>query len=260
MKKLLAGENPYYKTDYLDRKHKFMRQDGRSPQELRPITFTIHATELPYGSVICRFGNTHVFCTVSVEQGVPKFITDPQQGWLTAEYRMLPAATNPRQPREWQKLSGRTQEIQRLIGRSLRSALDLRSIPNLTLTVDVDVLQADGGTRTAGITGGFVALVGAIERLQKEGKIIGDPQITSIAGVSVGLIEGVPYLDLNYDEDKIATVDFNVVMNGKGGLIEVQGTGESGDFSRKELNAMLDLAEQGIQELFLKQTQALSSA
>lgn len=235
-----------------------MRQNDRSPQALRPISFSTRVTDQPYGSVICRFGNTHVFCTVTVEQGVPKFISDPNQGWLTAEYRMLPGATSPRQPREWQKLSGRTQEIQRLIGRSLRAALDLRSIPNLTLTVDVDVLQADGGTRTAGITGGFVALAGAIDRLIQEGRVTKDMQIISIAGVSVGLIDGIPHLDLNYGEDKIASPDLNVVMDSKGGLIEVQGTAESGAFSRQELNAMLDLAEQGIQELFLKQKQALA--
>jgi ribonuclease PH len=181
------------------------------------------------------------------------------QGWLTAEYRMLPAATLPRQAREWQKLSGRTQEIQRLIGRSLRAALDLTKIPDLTLTVDVDVLQADGGTRTAGITGSFVALHLAIQRLLTERVIATSPIINSIAAVSVGIIDLQPYLDLDYSEDKQAEVDLNVVMNDKLELIEVQGTAEANSYTRSQLNQMLDLAELGIKELFTLQKQALAS-
>jgi ribonuclease PH len=188
-----------------------------------------------------------------VETVVPKFLEDKQQGWLTAEYRMLPGATLPRQPREWQKLSGRTQEIQRIVGRSLRAALDLQLIPNLTLTVDADVLQADGGTRTAAITGGYVALRMAIKRMLEEGLITQSPIVRVIAAVSVGLVNGLPYLDLDYSEDKVAEVDFNVVMDSEGQLIELQGTGETGTFSRAQLNSMLDLAETGIKELFQKQ-------
>jgi ribonuclease PH len=188
-----------------------------------------------------------------VETVVPKFLEDKQQGWLTAEYRMLPSATLPRQPREWQKLSGRTQEIQRIVGRSLRAALDLQLIPNLTLTVDADVLQADGGTRTAAITGGYVALRMAIKRMLEEGLITQSPIVRVIAAVSVGLVNGLPYLDLDYSEDKVAEVDFNVVMDSEGQLIELQGTGETGTFSRAQLNSMLDLAETGIKELFQKQ-------
>ncbi len=229
------------------------RSDGRSPEELRPVSFECGFTAVPYGSVLAKFGNTHVLCTVSVEAVVPKFLEDKQQGWLTAEYRLLPGATLPRQPREWQKLSGRTQEIQRLIGRSLRAALDLHLIPNFTLTVDADVLQADGGTRTAAITGGYVALQMAVQRMLAEGLITQSPIVRAIAAVSVGLINGLPHLDLDYSEDKVAEVDFNVVMDGEGQLIEVQGTGEAGTFSRGQLNAMLDLAELGIKQLLQKQ-------
>jgi ribonuclease PH len=229
------------------------RRDGRSPSELRQISFECGFTTVPYGSVLTKFGNTHVLCTVSVETVVPKFLEDKQQGWLTAEYRMLPGATLPRQPREWQKLSGRTQEIQRIVGRSLRAALDLQLIPNLTLTVDADVLQADGGTRTAAITGGYVALRMAIKRMLEEGLITQSPIVRVIAAVSVGLVNGLPYLDLDYSEDKVAEVDFNVVMDSEGQLIELQGTGETGTFSRAQLKSMLDLAETGIKELFQKQ-------
>jgi len=229
------------------------RSDGRSPQDLRPIEFVCGFTALPYGSVLAKFGKTHVLCTVSVESTVPKFLADKQQGWLTAEYRMLPGATLPRQPREWQKLSGRTQEIQRLIGRSLRAAVDLSVIPNFTLMVDADVLQADGGTRTTAITGGYVALQMAVTRMLAEGLISRSPIIKAVAAVSVGLIGGVPHLDLDYSEDQSAEVDFNVVMDADGQLIEVQGTGEAGTFNRQQLNAMLDLAEVGIKQLLLKQ-------
>jgi len=225
------------------------RKDGRSPQELRIISFESGFTALPLGSVLAKFGNTHVLCTVSVEESVPKFLADQQQGWLTAEYRMLPGATLPRQPREWQKLSGRTQEIQRLIGRSLRAALDLSVIPNFTLMVDADVLQADGGTRTTAITAGYVALRLAVQKMLEQGLIQQSPIVKAIAAVSVGLIDGIPHLDLDYSEDKLAGVDFNVVMDSDGQLVEVQGTGEAGTFSRAQLNSMLDLAEMGIKQI-----------
>ncbi len=225
------------------------RPDGRSPDELRPIQIEVGFTSLPAGSVLARFGGTHVLCTVSAERGVPQFLQDSGRGWLTAEYRLLPGATRPRQPRELMKLSGRTQEIQRLIGRSLRAALDLAAMPNLTLTVDVDVLQADGGTRTAGISAGFVALRCAITRLLAEEALTVDPIQRAIAAVSVGLIDGEARLDLNYSEDAAASVDLNVVADEALHLIEVQGTAESGSYTRQQLNAMLDLAEAGIQRI-----------
>jgi ribonuclease PH len=231
----------------------WQRPDGRKADQLRPVSFQRGFTELPTGSVLGKFGNTQVICTVSIEAGVPKFLQDSAQGWLTAEYRLMPGSTKPRQPRELTKLSGRTQEIQRLIGRSLRAAIDFSLIPNYTITVDVDVLQADAGTRTGGITAGFVALESAIARLMAEGAIACSPIKTAIAAVSVGLIHEVPFLDLNYDEDVAASVDLNVVMNDKLQLIEVQGTAESKSYSREQLNQMLDLAQKGIQELFVTQ-------
>jgi len=229
----------------------FIRQriDGRAWDQLRPVHLQSHFTEAPAGSVLAKFGDTQLICTVSIEEGVPKFLAGSDQGWLTAEYRMLPAATIPRQQREFMKLSGRTQEIQRLIGRSLRAALDLTAIANYTVTIDVDVLQADGGTRTGGITGGFMALKAACDRLLSEGKFKRSPIKKSVAAVSVGLLDGMPILDLNYKEDVAVSVDLNVVMDSEGKLIEVQGTGESDTFSRSQLNQMLDVAEKGINEL-----------
>ncbi|MCA6503528.1 MAG: ribonuclease PH [Pseudanabaena sp.] len=226
------------------------RPDGRAWDQLRTVHLQRNFTKSPAGSVLAKFGDTQLICTVSIEEGVPKFLTGSNQGWLTAEYRMMPASTIPRQQREFMKLSGRTQEIQRLIGRSLRAALDMTVIANYTFTVDIDVLQADGGTRTGGITGGFVALKAACDRLFSEGKITRSPIKKAVAAVSVGLLDGVPILDLNYQEDVAVSVDLNVVMDSTGKLIEVQGTAESETFSRSQLNQMLDVAEKGISELF----------
>ncbi|OIP72192.1 MAG: ribonuclease PH [Oscillatoriales cyanobacterium CG2_30_44_21] len=228
------------------------RADGRAWDQLRPVHLQHPFTSAPAGSVLAKFGDTQLICTVSIEEGVPKFLAGSNQGWLTAEYRMLPAATIPRQQRELMKLSGRTQEIQRLIGRSLRAAVDLTAIANYTITIDVDVLQADGGTRTGGITGGFVALKSACDRLLSEGIFTRSPIKKSVAAVSVGLLDGMPILDLNYQEDVAVSVDLNVVMDSEGQLIEVQGTGESDTFSRSQLNQMLDAAEKGIKELLTK--------
>ena len=227
----------------------FHRTDGRTWDQLRPVQLQRNFTKAPAGSVLAKFGDTQLICTVSIEEGVPKFLTGSNQGWLTAEYRMMPASTIPRQQREFMKLSGRTQEIQRLIGRSLRAAIDMTAIANYTFTVDIDVLQADGGTRTGGITGGFVALQAACDRLLAEGKITKSPIRHAVAAVSVGLLDGLPILDLNYQEDVAVSVDLNVVMDSTGKLIEVQGTGESDTFSRSQLNQMLDVAEKGIKEL-----------
>jgi ribonuclease PH len=235
------------------------RPDGRVPDQLRPVIFQPEFTALPSGSVLAKFGDTHLLCTVSVERGVPKWLQDQNQGWLTAEYRMLPGATVPRQKRETSQLSGRTQEIQRLIGRSLRAALDLSLIPNHTISVDVDVLQADGGTRTGGITASFVALQAAMTKLFSQGFLPANPIKQVIAAVSVGLMEHTCLLDLNYAEDSQAAVDLNVVMNDQLQLIEVQGTAETRAYSRSQLNQMLELAEQGITKLQQLQTLALSS-
>ncbi len=227
----------------------WQRPDGRHSQQLRPIVFERGFTRTPAGSVLASCGETKVLCTVSVEEGVPRFLKDSGQGWLTAEYRMLPGSTPERQRRELMKLSGRTQEIQRLIGRSLRAALDMDVLGERTLTVDADVIQADGGTRTTAITGGFVALQEAIAQLLSQGVLARSPLQRGIAAVSVGLIDGEPILDLNYPEDVAATVDFNVVMTSELELIEVQGTAESGTYSRRQLDQILDVAETGIQEL-----------
>jgi ribonuclease PH len=237
----------------------WQRPDDRTPDQLRPIRFDRHFTRFAAGSVLAHCGDTQVLCTVSVQPGVPKFLEGQGQGWLTAEYRMLPTATHPRHTREFMKLSGRTQEIQRLIGRSLRAALDMKALGERTLLVDADVLQADAGTRTTAITGGFVAMSDAIDQLIKAGELERSPIRHQIAAISVGLIEGVPYLDLNYPEDVAADVDFNVVLNNEMNLIELQGTAEEGSYSRAQLNQMLDLAEKGIGEVMEIQRQAIAS-
>lgn len=237
----------------------WQRLDGRRADELRPISFELGFTRFAVGSVLTKCGDTQVLCTVTVQTGVPKFLEGTGKGWLTAEYRMLPAATPRRQERELLKLSGRTQEIQRLIGRSLRAALDLEALGERTVTVDADVLQADAGTRTTAITGGFVALAMAIANLLQQGVLERSPIRNSVAAVSVGLLQGEPCLDLNYVEDVAAEVDFNVVMNDQLGIIEVQGTAEEGTFNRTQLNQLVDLAEKGIQELLAFQRQALGS-
>lgn len=225
------------------------RPDHRTPDQLRPIEFIHGFTKHSAGSVLAKCGDTHVLCTVTIQEKVPRFLEGQGQGWLTAEYRMLPGATHERRDRELMKLSGRTQEIQRLIGRSLRSTLDMPKLGERTLVVDCDVLQADGGTRTTSITGAYVALKDAIDQLLTDGKLTESPLIHQVAATSVGLIEGDAYLDLNYVEDVRADIDANIVMNELGELIEIQGTAEAGSFTRSQLNQILDLAEKGIQEL-----------
>ncbi len=227
----------------------WQRPDGREFNELRPFSFVREFTKFAPGSVLTKCGDTQVLCTVTIQPGVPKFLEGTGKGWLTAEYRMLPGATVQRQPRELMKLSGRTQEIQRLIGRSLRASLDFKALGEYTITVDADVLQADAGTRTASITGGYVALVDALNNMVKMGKLEKSPLCHQIAAISVGVIEGEPFLDLNYIEDVAAEVDFNIVMNEELNIIEVQGTAEERSFSRHQLNRILDLGEKGIQEL-----------
>ena len=233
------------------------RPDGRQPHELRPISFMREFTKFAPGSVLTKCGNTQVLCNVTIQPGVPKFLEGTGSGWITAEYRMLPAATPQRQAREFLKLSGRTQEIQRLIGRSLRASVDLKALGELTLTVDADVLQADAGTRTASITGGYVALADALDKLVQNGELERSPIRHQIAAVSVGLLEGEPFLDLDYLEDVAAEVDFNIVMNEQLSIIELQGTAEEESFTRTQLNQILDLAEKGIQELLQAQRQCL---
>lgn len=235
----------------------WIRSDQRRPDQLRPVRFEREFTQFAAGSVLAHCGETKVLCTVSVQPGVPRFLEGSGQGWLTAEYRMLPTATHQRQDREFLKLSGRTQEIQRLIGRSLRAALNMEVLGERTLTVDADVLQADAGTRTTAITGGFVALSDAIATLLKRGDLERSPIQHQIAAISIGLLEGDAFLDLNYQEDVAAAVDLNLVMNEDLHLIEIQGTAESGSFSRFQMNQMLDLAERGIKELLDLQRQAI---
>ncbi|MEA5617763.1 ribonuclease PH [Cronbergia sp. UHCC 0137] len=237
----------------------WQRPDGRKPYELRPHSFYPNFTHFAPGSVLAKFGDTQVLCTVSVTEGVPKFLVGTGKGWLTAEYRMLPSATQKRQEREFLKLSGRTQEIQRLIGRSLRATIDFEALGERTLTVDADVLQADAGTRTTAITGGFVALCHGISRLLQQGVLERSPLCGQVAAISVGLLAGEPFLDMNYIEDVAAEVDFNVVMNHKMEIIEVQGTAEEGSFSRQQLNQLLDFSEKGIQQLLSAQKAALTS-
>lgn len=236
------------------------RPSGRRPEQLRQVKITRDFTCHAEGSVLVEFGNTKVICTASVEQGVPRFLRGSGQGWVTAEYGMLPRSTNSRMGREASrgKQSGRTQEIQRLIGRSLRAAVDLKKLGEHTINIDCDVIQADGGTRTASITGACVALVDAIRHLQRKKSITGDPLLTMIASVSVGIYKGEPVLDLDYAEDSNAETDMNVVMNSDGGFIEVQGTAEAAPFSAEELTAMLDLAKRGIADLVRVQQMALA--
>jgi ribonuclease PH len=236
-----------------------MRPSGRQPDQPREIRLTRDYTRHAEGSVLVEFGDTRVLCNASVEAGVPRFLRGKGQGWITAEYGMLPRATHTRGGREATKgkQGGRTLEIQRLIGRSLRAAVDLKKLGEFTITVDCDVIQADGGTRTASITGGCVALVDAIRFLQREKKIKSDPFRQLVSSVSVGIFRGTPVVDLDYPEDSTAGTDMNVVMTEGGGLIEVQGTAETAAFSRAELDAMLDLAEKGGAQLFDHQREAL---
>jgi ribonuclease PH len=228
-----------------------VRPSGRAPDQLRELSFVRSYTAHAEGSVLVGFGATRVLCTASVEDGVPSFLRGSGQGWVTAEYGMLPRATHTRSAREAArgKQSGRTQEIQRLIGRSLRAVVDLKALGERTVTVDCDVLQADGGTRTASITGGFVALADAVDTLIKRRALIANPIHGQVAAVSVGIYRGVPVLDLDYAEDSSAETDMNVVMNSGGGFVEVQGTAEGHAFRRHELDQLLDLAAQGIARL-----------
>jgi ribonuclease PH len=236
------------------------RPSGRQPAQLRDISITRNFTCHAEGSVLVSFGNTRVICTASVEQGVPRFMRGQGRGWVTAEYGMLPRSTGTRMAREASrgKQGGRTVEIQRLIGRSLRAAVDLAKLGEHTITIDCDVIQADGGTRTAAITGACVALVDAINYLQREKRITTDPLLQMIASVSVGVYQGVPVLDLDYPEDSAADTDMNVIMGESGGFIEVQGTAEGAPFAREELDSMLDLAAQGINQLIDSQKAALA--
>ena len=232
-----------------------MRPDGRLPHELRPIAFERDYTEMTPGSVLVSFGRTRVLCTASIDDDVPRWMRGRGTGWVTAEYSMLPGSSPERVQR---KVSGRSQEIQRLIARSLRSVCDMAVLGERLITVDCDVLQADGGTRTASITGGFLALHDACTRLVLEGKLRKNPLVEPCAAVSVGVVDGVAVLDLPYVEDSRAEVDMNVVMTGSGRFVEVQGTAEGAAFSRPELDAMLGLAEQGIAELVELQKQMIA--
>ena len=236
------------------------RPSGREPNELREIKITRNFTCHAEGSVLIEFGRTKVLCTASVSDGVPRFLKGSGRGWITAEYGMLPRSTGSRMDREATrgKQGGRTLEIQRLIGRSLRAVVDLKKLGEYTITIDCDVIQADGGTRTASITGACVALVDALNTLQRDKKLKTDPLIQLVASVSVGVYKGQPVLDLDYPEDSSADTDMNIVMGEDGGLIEVQGTAEGATFDRATLNQMLDLAERGISELFRAQRQALA--
>jgi ribonuclease PH len=237
------------------------RPSGRAPDQLRPVRFTRRFTKHAEGSVLVEFGDTHVLCTASVEETVPAFLRGKGQGWVTAEYGMLPRSTHTRSPREAAKgkQSGRTQEIQRLIGRSLRAVTDMKALGERTITIDCDVLQADGGTRTASITGGYIALADACERLVARKAIGSSPIHGQIAAISVGICSGVPVLDLDYAEDSQAETDMNVVMNNGGGFVEIQGTAEGHAFRRHELDALLNLAAAGIGELFALQVQTLTA-
>ncbi len=237
-----------------------MRPSNRAPNELRPIRLTRHYTKHAEGSVLVEFGDTRVICNASAEDRVPRFLKGTGQGWITAEYGMLPRSTNIRMGREAAqgRQGGRTMEIQRLIGRSLRAVVDRAALGEMTLTIDCDVIQADGGTRTAAITGGYVALVDAINSLLKKKVLTKSPIHGQVASVSVGIYAGLPVLDLDYQEDAVAETDMNVVMNEAGAFIEIQGTAEGHAFRTNELQAMLELAQAGIATLLAKQAEALS--
>jgi ribonuclease PH len=238
-----------------------MRPSQRANNALRTVEIIRHFTKHAEGSVLVKFGDTHVICTASVEEKVPGFLKGKNQGWVTAEYGMLPRSTGSRMDREAArgKQSGRTQEIQRLIGRSLRAVIDLEKLGERTIHFDCDVIQADGGTRTASITGAFVALQDAINVLIKQGLLKASPLKDTVAAISVGVYQGEPVLDLDYIEDSDCDTDMNVVMSGSGGFVEIQGTAEGEPFSRDSMNAMIALAVQGIQELTVMQLKALST-
>lgn len=237
-----------------------MRPDGRTSQQIRPVTITRNYTRHAEGSVLIEFGDTKVLCNATVETGVPRFLKGKGQGWITAEYGMLPRATHTRSGREASrgKQGGRTLEIQRLIGRSLRAAVDLKALGEHTITVDCDVIQADGGTRTASITGACVAMVDALNHMRKKGMVKVNPLKVMVAAISVGIYKGEAISDLQYEEDSAADTDMNVVMTETGKMIEVQGTAEGEPFSVDEMNAMLDLARHSIRELNDIQKEALN--
>ena len=238
-----------------------MRPSGRKPNQLRPIQFERHYTKHAEGSVLVGFGDTRVICTASVQQQLPRWMSQTEQGWITAEYGMLPRSTGSRTAREAARgrQSGRTMEIQRLIGRSLRAAVDLRKLGQRTLTIDCDVIQADGGTRTASISGAFVALADALNGLVTAGDLPQDPVLHNVASVSVGIVRGEPVLDLDYAEDSAAETDMNVVMNEAGRFIEIQGTAESAPFTQGEMDAMLTMARAGIADIISAQREVLAT-
>lgn len=236
-----------------------MRPSKRAPDQLRPVEIIRSYTKHAEGSVLVKFGDTHVLCTASVEEKVPGFLRGKGQGWVTAEYGMLPRSTGSRMEREAAKgkQSGRTQEIQRLIGRSLRAIIDLEKLGERSIQIDCDVIQADGGTRTASITGAYVALHDAVNYLLKNKLIAASPLRDSVAAISVGMFEGQAVADLDYPEDSTCETDMNIVMTGSGGFVEIQGTAEGKAFSRDDMNAMLDLAQEAIRQLTIKQKEAL---
>ena len=236
-----------------------MRPSNRANDQLRPVEIIRRYTKHAEGSVLVKFGDTHVLCTASVDEKVPPFLRGKNQGWVTAEYGMLPRSTNSRMSREASqgRQSGRTQEIQRLIGRSLRAIIDLGKLGERSIQIDCDVIQADGGTRTASITGAYVALHDAVSHLLAKGLITQSPVRDAVAAISVGVYQGVPVLDLDYIEDSDCGTDMNVVMTGNGGFVEIQGTAEGEPFQRADVDAMLDLAQNGIYELIAKQKAAL---
>ena len=238
-----------------------MRPSQRAADQLRPVRITRQFTCHAEGSVLIEMGNTRVLCTASVEENVPPFLRGKGQGWVTAEYGMLPRSTHTRTAREAAKgkQTGRTQEIQRLIGRSLRAVIDLTALGERQITLDCDVLQADGGTRCAAITGAWIALHDACEKLVVAGNITANPLKDHVAAVSVGIFEGSPVLDLDYPEDSGCDTDMNVIMTGKGGIVEIQGTAEGEPFSRQQMNALMDLAEAGIRQLVAAQESALAA-
>ncbi|MBR2522336.1 MAG: ribonuclease PH [Coriobacteriales bacterium] len=235
------------------------RSFGRADNEMRPVRITRNYLKNSYGSCMIEFGDTKVLCAATIDESVPSWMKGSGKGWVTAEYSMLPASTATRTPRETKGQKGRTHEIQRLIGRSLRAAVDMRALGEITVTLDCDVIQADGGTRTASITGAWIALRDALTTWRNAGKLKGDPIVTQVSAVSVGMVDGKIVLDLDYHEDSRAEIDMNLVMNGNGEFIELQGTGERATFDRGRLNAMLDMGEKGLRELMELQRKALEA-
>lgn len=227
------------------------RNNDRANNEIRKVKITKNYIKYPAGSVLIQMGNTRVICSATVEEKVPPFLRDKNQGWVTAEYSMLPSSTHTRTVREASrgKQSGRTQEIQRLIGRSLRAVVDLKKLGERTIWIDCDVIQADGGTRCASITGAYVAIALAVKKLKKDKVITENPLLNSIAAISVGIVKGKKILDLEYEEDSVASVDLNIVKTGEGKYVEIQGTAEQDPFDRKEMDQLLDLGDKGIREL-----------